>query len=278
MTVKFTKCGVGAESGDESLLFEFLDHELPEFVEFEYTADLIKNKFVGSLQTSQHNGTFLEPINIDFEFFGQYVNKNGSLINAKQRLDELLRIQNRVIKFWFEGIKQLVIIEKVKFKIHNYQRIVGTISLVPHDLQIAINPQTVEKTKLQSYILSTTPVTPPPEATNNKGNPALDAELIKANKLEADKKGVYSVINGQQDKLIRLNKKLLVENNELFARNDRIKEILKNTDIYSSTKGGKLDYANQYRKAQVDYVNTLKKEISTTEKNIKVLSEKAGIK
>jgi len=150
MSLKFTKCGVGSESGDESLLFEFLDQECPEFIELEWVSELVNHKFIGSLQTHQHQGVFLEPITFNFKFFGAYIDKDNNPITAKRRFDQLARLQGRVIKFWFEGIKQLVIIKNCKVQFHNYQHVSGSLTLAPHDLQVAIKPTEVHQFKMES--------------------------------------------------------------------------------------------------------------------------------
>ena len=176
MSVKFTKTGQGSEANDESLLFEFLDHELPEKIELDYENDLITTKYVGSLQSSQHNGVFLQPIDFEGEFHGDMVDKEGNLITAKERFDQLARLQGRIMKFWVEGIKQIVIIKKLKMTIENYASINYNLSLQPHDLQVAIAPTKVEVFKQKSFILADTDVKAngslqkgmqPPDINNN---------------------------------------------------------------------------------------------------------------
>ena len=195
MSVKFTKTGQGSEANDESLLFEFLDHELPEKIDLDYENDLVTTKYVGSLQSSQHNGVFLQPVDFEGEFHGDMVDKDGNLITAKERFDQLARLQGRVVKLWIEGIKQIVIIKKLKMIIENYASVKYNISLQPHDLQVAIAPTKVEVFKQKAFILSETnasAVTPlqkgigEPDLNNHDlGNalpiPILDENIIAKN-------------------------------------------------------------------------------------------------
>ena len=174
MSVKFTKTGQGSEANDESLLFEFLDHELPEKIELDYESDLVTTKYVGSLQSSQHNGIFLQPIDFEGEFHGDMVDKDGNLITAKERFDQLARLEGRVVKFWVEGIKQIVIIKKLKMTMENYASIKYHITLQPHDLQIAIAPTKTEMFKQQAFILAETNVAPINPLQKNIGEPDLN--------------------------------------------------------------------------------------------------------
>jgi hypothetical protein len=174
MSVKFTKTGVGSESKDGTeLLFEFLDHELPDKISLKYVSELVTNKFVGSLQTSQHIGEYLEPISWKGQFFGQYVSSSGTYITAKERADELLRLKGRVVKWYYEGIKQLVIIKELEYSYNNYMNVEYSIMLQPHDIQIEINPKQVVKLVGQSLIMigdSITGIDP----KDGKNNPTKD--------------------------------------------------------------------------------------------------------
>lgn len=140
MTIKFTKTGVGAESGVETLLFEFRDEECPKELSIEYETALATNQYVGSLQTNQMQGIYLQPITWQGTFFGGCLDINNAYLTAKERADELDRLQGRVIKWWYEGIKQLVIIKKFKYTYKGYNEVDYEITLQPHDIQIAIRP------------------------------------------------------------------------------------------------------------------------------------------
>lgn len=199
MSLKFTKCGVGSESGDESLLFEFLDQECPEFIELEWVSELVNHKFIGSLQTHQHQGVFLEPITFNFKFFGDYNDANNNPITAKRRFDQLARLQGRVIKFWFEGIKQLVIIKNCKVQFHNYQHVYGSLTLAPHDLQVAIKPTEVHQFKLQSSITAQVNVKP------KEALKGIELNLLKDDLTEAQKNYLNRTPEEKKNGEIRIN-------------------------------------------------------------------------
>lgn len=205
MSLKFTKCGVGSESGDESLLFEFLDQECPEFIELEWVSELVNHKFIGSLQTHQHQGVFLEPITFNFKFFGAYIDANNNPITAKRRFDQLARLQGRVIKFWFEGIKQLVIIKNCKVQFHNYQHVSGSLTLAPHDLQVAIKPTEVHQFKLQSSITAQVNSEPSKELLDKKVPLDLTPDNLKTiteNNLTKDEKKNKEIVIKSRTNLI----------------------------------------------------------------------------
>lgn len=169
MTMKITKTGRGSEANDESLLFEWLNHEVPESIKLSYETMLSTNKFAGSLQTNQIMGIYLEPITFSGEFFGEYISKNNNnqleYITAKERSDQLARLQGRIIKFWFEGIKQLVIIQKYEIEILNYNHVQYTISLQPHDIQLPITPIEVKQYLTKSFIQTQEPINTPTTIT-----------------------------------------------------------------------------------------------------------------
>ncbi len=154
MSLKFCASGEGSEQGNTEIFFEFLDHELGDSIKLKYISELVVNKFVGSLQTTQHQGIFLEPITWSGEFFGHYVDANGNYINAKQRADQLLRLKGRVVKWFYEGIKQLVIIKEVEYNYHNYESIEYTITIQPHDIQNEVRPTEVKQFIQNSFIMS----------------------------------------------------------------------------------------------------------------------------
>jgi len=134
MTIKFTKTGFGNEKNNESLLFEFLDHELSDKIELRSKTLKSVNSFVGSLQTSQITGTLLELINFSGKFFGDYVNyQDSTTIRAKQRFDQLQNLNGRPVKFWIDGFKVIVIISKLKLIAEDYNSCGFDITLQPHD-------------------------------------------------------------------------------------------------------------------------------------------------
>lgn len=151
MSVKITKTGVGKEK--EDLLFEFLPHELPDHISIKYVTALGKSRFVGSLQNNQVQGAYLEPITFSGMFFGTYVTNQGTIINAKERSDELGKLQGRIIKFYYENFKTLAIIEDFEKKIYDYGKIEYTITFQPHDIQNPIRPS-VGKTFAQNSIFN----------------------------------------------------------------------------------------------------------------------------
>lgn len=185
MSVKLTKCGVGAESGDETLLFEFLDRELPESIKFVYKTEHSNNRFHGSLQTNQVNGVFFEEFFVKFRFKGTYLNSKNKYIIAKERFDQLSRLQGRALKFWFENIKQIVIVSELSFEIFNYNHIEGELHLKAHDLQVAIKPTEVQKIAQQSFIFIQTDASPNTPETKDEfdkskigGNIGLDKNAV----------------------------------------------------------------------------------------------------
>lgn len=143
MTLKFTTTEF-EHNGDTSkiqLLFEFLDDEVPEVITFHEKTRLGLNEFVGSLQTHQIQGIYLQPIVLKGTFKGTKVKVNGTKLRAKDRCDQLGRLQGRPIKFFYEGIKQIVIIEDFKYTFHNYQKVDYEMTLRPHDVQEIIEPR-----------------------------------------------------------------------------------------------------------------------------------------
>lgn len=265
MTIKFTKCGVGSELNDETLLFEFLDHECPEFIEFEWSSSLVKNKFIGSLQTNQHNGIFLEPFSLDFTFFGSYVDKVGNRITAKERFDQLSRLQGRALKFWFEGIKQIVIIEKLKPRFYNYEHVTGTITLSPHDLQVTIAPEKVESFKQKSYIFSTTDVdTNTKETTDAKAKAGGD---ILSNKLKTEIEKDIKITNKRLEIA-----KLKTFNKNIQADIDRLNKKDKLNALIPTEENDLKNYKNtlQNNNAQI---KKLEKEIGVRELEVYKMNE-----
>lgn len=165
MTIKFTKTGVGVENGDESLLFEFLDHEVPSNMELEWETALATSEFANDKQTNQLIGTYLNPITFSGKLFGNYLDEaKKRIINANDRFDQLKRLEKRIIKFWYEGIKQLVVIDELKKDYYSINECEYTITLQPHDIQIAVEPSKREQMKDESQFALTTP-------TSTKGLP-----------------------------------------------------------------------------------------------------------
>lgn len=140
MSVKITKSGLGKETS-ENLLFEFLPHELPDHIAIKFTTSLGKSRFIGSLQNNQIQGAYLEPISFSGMFFGTYVASDGNIINAKERSDELAKLQGRVIKFYYENFKTIAIIESLELKIYDYGKVEYSITFQPHDVQQKVVPK-----------------------------------------------------------------------------------------------------------------------------------------
>jgi hypothetical protein len=189
MSIKFTKTARGSEQGSETLLFQFLDHECPEKLPLEYNSDLVTNKFIGSLQTNQHNGVYLQPISWQGEFFGGYIpyiaeNNSGQYMTAKERFDQLGRLQGRVIKFWYEGIKQLVIISKLDSTFIDYNRVEYSITLQPHDIQIFVKPEAIKAIIQKSNIQINTPTNDP---ANFKDEGIIQFDLVGDHPSDAKK-------------------------------------------------------------------------------------------
>jgi len=260
MSLKFTKCGVGSESGDESLLFEWLNHEVPESIKLSYETSLNTNRFAGSLQTNQIVGIYLEPITFSGEFFGEYISKNNNksleYITAKERSDQLARLQGRIIKFWFEGIKQLVIIQKYEIDIKNYNHIEYTITLQPHDIQLPISPIEVKQYLTKSFIQT--------------GEP-----LVKPEQYDGEKQVISSYQMSPDDKFKRVAeidlKRSEIVKNKSFRKQEIFDEIksLKNkkTEIKITTKG------IEERKAIVRKINSLQQELDNITKNTSIYDE-----
>lgn len=188
MTIKFTKTGVGAESGVETLLFEFRDEECPKELSIEYETALATNQYVGSLQTNQMQGIYLQPITWQGTFFGGCLDINNAYLTAKERADELDRLQGRVIKWWYEGIKQLVIIKKFKYTYKGYNEVDYEITLQPHDIQIAIKPSDQDVKVQESLSLISDDITKGDPSKNGSGFNVSDLSRVKTQQLDIDAK------------------------------------------------------------------------------------------
>ncbi len=156
MTVKLTTTEVEAKNGKLELLFEFMDRELPEEFDIDYMTQLGKSKYIGSLQTAQIQGVYLEPLVLKGTFRGDSIMLDGTKITAKERSDQLGRLQLRPIKFFFENFKQIVIIEHYKRKIKNYNEIEYELTMFPHDIQNPVKPSLSKKLNESSKNLADT--------------------------------------------------------------------------------------------------------------------------
>lgn len=282
MTMKITKTGRGSERNDETLLFEWLNHEVPESIKLSYETMLNTNKFAGSLQTNQIMGVYLEPITFSGEFFGEYISINNAnkfeYITAKERSDQLSRLQGRIVKFWFEGIKQLVIIQKYEIDIKNYNHIEYTLTLQPHDIQLPINPIDVKQYLTKSFIQSEEK-TETPKTNNLYDNSHYDRNSNKSfkEKLSPDEKKLLSKIEQVGTDSVNSLKSLSIEEDRL---NKKITELSENGDIESAIqverklnlvreerdniRNGASVYDNQLKKLEtkVDNVNFLNSQLS----------------
>lgn len=184
MTIKFTKTGVGAEFNIETLLFEFKDEECPKELNLEYETALATNQYVGSLQTNQMQGIYLQPITWQGTFFGGSLDIDNNYITAKERADELDRLQGRVIKWWYEGIKQLVIIKKFKYTYKGYNDVDYEITLQPHDIQIAIKPSDQDVRVQENLSLISDDITKGDPSKNGSGFNVSDLPRIETKKLD----------------------------------------------------------------------------------------------
>lgn len=260
MTMKITKTGRGSERNDESLLFEWLNHEVPESIKLSYETSLNTNRFAGSLQTNQIVGIYLEPITFSGEFFGEYISKNNNksleYITAKERSDQLARLQGRIIKFWFEGIKQLVIIQKYEIDIKNYNHVEYTITLQPHDIQLPISPIEVKQYLTKSFIQTGEPLVKPDKYEGEVGN-------ISYHTLSPDEK--FKRVTEIDLKKSEIIKNKSYRKQEIF---DEIKSLKnKKTDIKITTKG------IEERKSIERKINSLQQELDNIAKNTSIYDE-----
>lgn len=224
MTIKFTKTGVGAEFNIETLLFEFRDEECPKELNLEYETALATNQYVGSLQTNQMQGIYLQPITWQGTFFGGSLDIDNNYITAKERADELDRLQGRVIKWWYEGIKQLVIIKKFKYTYKGYNDVDYEITLQPHDIQIAIKPSDQDVKVQENLSLISDDV------TKNKPNPSVDpSKLTRTNT-------VLLVVQQKADRLKLLHQELVARSNELILAKNYATEVTDLTQKYIQKK------------------------------------------
>lgn len=271
MTMKITKTGRGSERNDESLLFEWLNHEVPESIKLSYETHLNTNRFAGSLQTNQIIGIYLEPITFSGEFFGEYISKNSNktleYITAKERSDQLARLQGRIIKFWFEGIKQLVVIQKYEIDIKNYNHVEYTITLQPHDIQLPISPVEVKQYLTKSFIQTGEPLVKPEKFNGKAGTfgyfpngnfkvsetPPELTQVEKNNQAIDRKIKEYQRLNGVSQKLNPLN----ASDNVLFDKIKKKRETLANEILDLQTKVTNLEIS-RVSQAQIKIIENEK--------------------
>ena len=160
--------------------FQFYPKELPENISIKRRTKLHKIEYTGGVITNQIIGIYQEPIEWEGCFFGTY-NEGGKLISAKQRADELKKLQGRPIRCVFavpsgehkipgitsagmaknneepkqSGDSGVYIIEELDFTIHNHADIDYRIKLAPHVSQKKIKPKdiTVQAIKIQPDVV-----------------------------------------------------------------------------------------------------------------------------
>ena len=272
--MKITKTGRGSERNDETLLFEWLNHEVPESIKLSYETMLNTNKFAGSLQTNQIMGVYLEPITFSGEFFGEYISINNAnkfeYITAKERSDQLSRLQGRIVKFWFEGIKQLVIIQKYEIDIKNYNHIEYTLTLQPHDIQLPINPIDVKQYLTKSFIQSEEK-TEIPKTNNLYDNSHYDRTANK--KFKSNKTASDRATSIKEDRINTNAVNSLIDISERSAKLEE--EINKTIDLPTSKENN--EKINNLRKKQEilseEYYN-IQQRTSVYDNQLKKLGEK----
>jgi len=237
MTLKFTKTGVGAESGNESLLFEFLDHEIPANLELEWETALATSKFAGDTQTNQIIGTYLNPITFSGKLFGDYLDEaKKRIIRANERYEQLKRLEKRIIKFWFEGIKQLVVIDELKKGYSSINEIEYTITIQPHDIQLPIEPSLTKKMLDESKFALTT-------ATSTKELPKdLNGQVLPEVRITRD--DVSSKNTKDNTQLTQKDKKKAIKqvDNEIKKANEDYKKRSLLDKLEDAKNGKRYDY------------------------------------
>lgn len=218
MSVKFTSTEIESKNGKLELLFEFLDRELPEEFSIDYMYSLAKSKYIGSLQSAQIMGAYLEPMVLTGKFIGDYVTPDGEIINAKERSDQLGRLALRPIKFFFENFKQIVIFEQYKRKIKNLEHVEFELVMFPHDIQNPVKPTLVTQFKEMSMSLEATPLE---DESNIDKQFAKD---IQKKFKELEKKQA----NPEDIKRVQLSK---FKSEEIIAKNIALEDQAKQTDL-----------------------------------------------
>lgn len=186
MSIKFTTTEIESNNGKLQLLFEFLDRELPEEFNIDYMYELAKSKYIGSLQSAQIIGAYLEPMMIQGKFIGSYVNANNEVITAKDRSDELGRLALRPIKFFFENFKQVVIFEHYKRKIKNLEYVEFELLMFPHDIQNPVKPSLSIKFKEDSKQYTETNTDDAPKDIDIEAKKSVEAKFEAINKQAVD--------------------------------------------------------------------------------------------
>lgn len=217
MSVKFTTTEIESKNGKLELLFEFLDRELPEEFSIDYMYSLAKTKYIGSLQSAQIMGAYLEPMVLTGRFIGDYVTPDGEIISAKERSDQLGRLALRPIKFFFENFKQIIIFEQYKRKIRNLQHIEFELVMFPHDIQNPVKPTLVTQLKEMSMSLEATPL-----EEESKINKTL-AEILRKDYSNLEKKQATP----EEKKNAKLRP---FKSEEIIAKNDALADQAKVTD------------------------------------------------
>ena len=204
MTVKFTTTEIDAgKEGKIELLFEFLDHELGEGFDIDYMFQLGKSKYVGSLQSSQIQGAYLQPLVLRGTFYGTTIMKDGTKLTAKKRSDQLGQLAMRPVKFFFDNFKQIVIIEEFKRKIRNLERVEFELTMQPHDIQNPISPSETKKflDTNSSVIKSEIPSTP--KVDKKVFDDAQGAiNRLKVSTQQLDTNGLIKKANDQKKNII----------------------------------------------------------------------------
>lgn len=164
----------------KAIEFQFYPKELPENISIKRRTKLNKIEYNGGVITNQIIGIYQEPIEWEGCFFGTY-NEGSKLISAKQRADELKKLQGRPIRCVFAvpsgehkipgitsagmtgnneepkptGDSGVYIIEELDFTIHNHADIDYRIKLAPHVSQKKIKPKdiTVQAIKIQPDVV-----------------------------------------------------------------------------------------------------------------------------
>ncbi len=274
MSIKFTT--TEKENPNISLLFEFLDHEVPEEVEITLRTSLGKNEFNGGLQSNQINGIFLEPITINGKFHGTYVRKDDSgqnIITADERSQELGRLQGRVVKFFFENMTSYVIIERFRRVYKDLCDIQFELTLAPHDFQEVVKPEGVLYYNERGADLIKTDI---PAKTGFPDGEVLD-EVIKAgNELDNDSKQIISSVKvtGTQDAVNNVSKRNLGAIQALTDKDNTINREL--AELRGEGDQNINTFVNKFRTdGQFDFTSNRKAELLEEKKAIR--QELAGI-
>lgn len=154
--IYFTEITKADGTGAENIAFQFFAKELPESIPLMYTTKINRIEYNGGFITNQIIGTFQQPIEWEGCFFGKYTDKNGQVITAKDRAEEIRKFMGRPIRVGFpppnddlsqpkddgniSGTKGVYIIEEYDMNVRNYVDIDYRIKLVPHMRQEKIRP------------------------------------------------------------------------------------------------------------------------------------------